>query len=119
VSAFKAENQRADVGGRTTSDSNDNGIDSKIVVGAVQPSTSWTHAATYELRAYHVWHTNKDLPIAEIAKMLRTPPLKTGTVANYISCAVKKEKLPVDRRRYNEEVVELLPEKSRKAARMS
>lgn len=65
-------------------------------------------AAMYELRAYHLWHTNKDLPPAAIAKLLRTPPLTTGTVVGYIWCAVRKEDLPVDSARYEKEIVQQL-----------
>jgi hypothetical protein len=95
TAAFRAENQPAD-------------IETRAAAG---------YATNYELRAYHVWHTNKDLAPEGVAKLLRSPPLKTGTVANYIWCAVKKERLPVDRLRYNKEVVELLPEKTRRFAR--
>jgi exonuclease 3'-5' domain-containing protein 2 len=95
VTAFKAENHPADL----------------------ETQRSAGYATAYELRAYHLWHANKDLSPADVAKLLRTPPLKMATVANYIWCAVKKERLPVDQVRYNKEVVELLPEKSRRFAR--
>ncbi|KAI0124218.1 exonuclease [Xylariales sp. AK1849] len=74
AAAFKVENQPSDVETRH---------------GA-------GYATSYELRAYHLWHTNKGLVPEDIAKILRTPPLKAMTVANYIWCAVKKEVLPVD-----------------------
>jgi exonuclease 3'-5' domain-containing protein 2 len=95
VAAFKAENQVSD--GTKTSSS--------------------TYATLSELRAYHVWHTNKDLDPSGVAQLLRKPPLKAGTVALYICNAVKKERLPVDRARYQKEVVKALPERLRWAGR--
>ena len=32
------------------------------------------------LRAYYIWHNNTDLKPADVAKMLREPPLQTNTV---------------------------------------
>ncbi|KAK8058750.1 3'-5' exonuclease [Apiospora phragmitis] len=76
-------------------------------------------ASAYELRAYHIWHTNKELSASDIASILRNPPLVTKTVANYIWGAVRKEGLPVDRTRYMAEVVQLLPEKQSRMARQA
>lgn len=58
-----------------------------------------------ELRAYRLWHSNKELTTADVAALLRNPPLKTTTVATYISNAVKLERLPVDDSRYSEEIL--------------
>ncbi|KAK8136889.1 ribonuclease H-like protein [Apiospora sp. TS-2023a] len=74
-------------------------------------------ASAYELRAYHVWHTNKGLSASDVAGLLRNPPLSTKTVVSYIWTAVRRERLPVDRTRYIAEVVQLLPEKQAKVAR--
>jgi exonuclease 3'-5' domain-containing protein 2 len=66
------------------------------------------HAKFIELRAYHLWHTNRDLETGEVAALLRSPPLKTRTVVNYIFNAVKMEKLPVNDTRYSQEILEVL-----------
>ncbi|KAK8003744.1 hypothetical protein PG989_003463 [Apiospora arundinis] len=76
-------------------------------------------ATTYELRAYHIWHTNKGMSVADVASILRSPPLVTRTVVGYIWSAVRKERLPVDRARYFAEVVEALPEKQAKIAKQA
>ncbi|KAK8065603.1 hypothetical protein PG997_012350 [Apiospora hydei] len=76
-------------------------------------------ASLHELRAYHIWHTNKGMSAADIAGILRSPPLVTKTVVGYIWGAVRKERLPVDRRRYMAEVVQLLPEKQSRIARQA
>ncbi|ETS79583.1 hypothetical protein PFICI_09436 [Pestalotiopsis fici W106-1] len=67
------------------------------------------HAKFIELRAYHLWHTNKDLSTGDVAALLRSPPLKTTTVADYIFNAVKLENLPVNDSRYSKEVIETKP----------
>lgn len=76
-------------------------------------------ASVYELRAYHIWHTNKGISASDVASILRNPPLVTKTVVGYIWAAVRKERLPVDRTRYLAEVVQLLPEKQAKVARQA
>ncbi|KAI1867989.1 uncharacterized protein JN550_006796 [Neoarthrinium moseri] len=95
VAAFKLENQPADVDTKKTG----------------------THASSYELRAYHLWHANKDMSIQQVAQLLRNPPLKTTTVANYVWRAVQRERLPVQRLRYEREVVQLLPKSNQGYAR--
>ena len=61
------------------------------------------------MRAYHLWHTNKDLGTGDVAALLRSPPLKTTTVVDYIFNAVKLENLPVNDLRYTKEIVETKP----------
>ncbi|KAK7935194.1 3'-5' exonuclease [Apiospora marii] len=97
VAAFVKENQPADPVDRVKSDC----------------------ASPYELRAYHIWHTNKGMSASDVASILRNPPLVTKTVVSYIWAAVRKERLPVDRTRYLAEVVQLLPEKQAKVARQA
>ncbi|KAH6655297.1 ribonuclease H-like domain-containing protein [Truncatella angustata] len=57
-----------------------------------------------ELRAYHLWHTNKDLSPEDVAALLRTPPLKTTTVVEYISNAVRLESLPINGLRFDKDI---------------
>lgn len=60
-----------------------------------------------QLRAYALWsELSKD--VAEVAEILRDPPLQVTTVANYISDAIRLEKLPFQEHRL-EKVWELLP----------
>ena len=66
-------------------------------------------APAASLRAYHIWHHNEGLDPHAIAKLLRTPPLQTSTVVNYILEAVRLEKLPYDPARLQAEVFSLLP----------
>jgi exonuclease 3'-5' domain-containing protein 2 len=54
-----------------------------------------TTASLPHLRAYYLWHCY-GLPPANIAQLLRDPPLKTATVAQYILSVVQSETLPVD-----------------------
>lgn len=51
---------------------------------------SQPRAKQNELRAYHLWHTQR-LPITEVAQLLRSPPLQPGTVASYILEAVRQD----------------------------
>lgn len=67
------------------------------------------HARFVELRAYHLWHANRDLGAGDVAALLRSPPLKTATVVDYIFNAVQLEKLPVNDLRYSKEIVETKP----------
>ncbi|KAF2474522.1 uncharacterized protein BDR25DRAFT_279838 [Lindgomyces ingoldianus] len=50
------------------------------------------HATVPHLRAYHLWHHQR-LPLSEIAKHLRDPPLAQSTVSSYILQAVTLERL--------------------------
>ncbi|KAH8652420.1 ribonuclease H-like domain-containing protein [Xylariales sp. PMI_506] len=75
------------------------------------------YVSASQLRAYHLWHTNKDLAPGDIAKLLRDPPLKTSTIVNYIWKVVQKQDLPVDQRRYIKEVIDVLPQGYQKAAK--
>lgn len=60
------------------------------------------------LRAYFVWHDNKDLKPAAVAALLRDPPLQTNTVVTYIVDAITEEKLPFSDSRMASEVLPLL-----------
>lgn len=55
---------------------------------AAYPKTAATPA---QLRAYHIWFSQPDLSVEDIAAKLRDPPLQTGTVVNYILEAVRLE----------------------------
>lgn len=55
---------------------------------ATYPKTAATPA---QLRAYHIWNTQPQLSVEDIAAKLRDPPLQTATVANYILEAVRTE----------------------------
>lgn len=57
------------------------------------------------LRAYYIWYRNEDLCPADIAALLRDPPLLTSTVAAYVMDAIQTEKLPYPTRRLHKEVV--------------
>lgn len=61
------------------------------------------------LRAYHIWHTNKDLDCASLAKILRDPPLQISSVAGYIMSSVHLEKLPYDKIRMKTDVMTCIP----------
>ncbi|KFY63072.1 hypothetical protein V496_04234 [Pseudogymnoascus sp. VKM F-4515 (FW-2607)] len=55
---------------------------------AAHPSTT---AAPAALRAYHIWSSHEELSVADIAGLLRDPPLKIGTVRGYILEALRLE----------------------------
>lgn len=55
---------------------------------ATYPKTAATPA---QLRAYHIWQSNPDMSVEDIAAKLRDPPLQTATVTNYILEAVRME----------------------------
>lgn len=55
---------------------------------ATYPKTAVTPA---QLRAYHIWQSNEDMSVEDIAAKLRDPPLQTATVTNYILEAVRTE----------------------------
>lgn len=55
---------------------------------AAHPSTS---AAPAVLRAYHIWSSHEELSLAQIAGLLRDPPLKVATVRGYILEALRVE----------------------------
>ncbi|KAI0490816.1 ribonuclease H-like protein [Xylaria cf. heliscus] len=65
---------------------------------ASHPETSLKPA---QLRSYFLWH-HYDLPPSAVAQLVREPPLKTLTVAQYILDALQAEKMPVDRDRLYE-----------------
>ncbi|KAL6889641.1 ribonuclease H-like domain-containing protein [Trichoderma longibrachiatum] len=60
------------------------------------------------LRAYYIWHLNEDLSPADIAALLRDPPLLTSTVVSYVIDAIQAEKLPYPAIRLHKEVVSLV-----------
>ncbi|KFY22958.1 hypothetical protein V493_06207 [Pseudogymnoascus sp. VKM F-4281 (FW-2241)] len=59
-----------------------------VAYRAAHPSTT---AAPAALRAYHIWSSHEDLSVAQIAELLRDPPLKIGTVRSYILEALRVE----------------------------
>lgn len=59
-------------------------------------------AAPSALRAYILWHDNRELDSAGVAALLRDPPLQTNTVVTYILQAIQTEGLPYDRDRLQE-----------------
>lgn len=68
-------------------------------------------AAPSALRSYYIWTGNDDLDPASIAKLLRDPPLQTGTVICYILDSILIGKLPYPKARMQKEVLSLLHEK--------
>ena len=69
------------------------------------------------LRAYYIWHNNTDLRPADVAKMLREPPLQTNTVVGYILSSIKAEGLPFEKRRLKDECLAALTPETLKSAR--
>lgn len=63
------------------------------------------------LRAYHLWHNNKELDPKEIGRMLQVKP---ETVMRYILDAVVLEDLPYDKVRMKAEVVQCDPGMTRR-----
>ncbi|KAF2749469.1 hypothetical protein M011DRAFT_484894 [Sporormia fimetaria CBS 119925] len=57
------------------------------------PSPSRIRATLPHLRTYHLWH-HQQLPVSEIARHLRDPPLAETTVCGYILQAISLERLP-------------------------
>lgn len=66
-------------------------------------------APTRTIRAYHIWHENSTLDPEGVAKLLREPPLKTNTVVGYILEAIRCEKLPFEKLRLRDEILNFLP----------
>ncbi|KAH0495234.1 hypothetical protein TgHK011_008799 [Trichoderma gracile] len=60
------------------------------------------------LRAYYIWHQNEDLCPADIAALLRDPPLLTTTVVGYVIDAIQAENLPYPAIRMHKEIVSLI-----------
>ena len=69
-----------------------------------------TRAAPSSLRAYYLWHANAELSPAEVAVLLRDPPLQTSTVLSYILDAIRLGRVPFEKRRLRDEVLGLLDE---------
>ncbi len=65
-------------------------------------------AAPSALRSYYIWTGNADLDPSSIAKLLRDPPLQTGTVICYILDSILIGKLPYSKARLQKEVLSLL-----------
>jgi len=70
----------------------------------IKVQEEWTQSSTSRgrkpatrssLRAYHLWH-HQSLSVSEVAKLLRQPPLKGVTVANYIFSAISSMRLPYE-----------------------
>ncbi|KAL7936700.1 hypothetical protein V8C35DRAFT_296183 [Trichoderma chlorosporum] len=68
-------------------------------------NSKWPMTTPVRLRAYYIWHRNEDLNPADIAALLRDPPLLTSTVAAYIVDAIQTEKFPYSVVRLHKEVV--------------
>ncbi|KUI71097.1 hypothetical protein VM1G_07244 [Cytospora mali] len=68
-----------------------------------------TTANAAALKAYFIWHANKDLDPGSIGALLREPPLQNSTVMAYILQSVKVEKLPFDIVRLKKEVLDEFP----------
>ena len=66
-------------------------------------------APTRTIRAYHIWYENRTLDPEGVAKLLRQPPLKTNTVVGYILEAIRCEKLPFEKCRLRDEILNFLP----------
>ncbi len=66
-------------------------------------------SAPAALRAYRIWRENNDLDPVAIAKLLREPPLQTSTVVSYILETIKLDRLPYNKVRLRNEVLDLLP----------
>ncbi|KAM3517523.1 hypothetical protein NHJ13051_008909 [Beauveria bassiana] len=60
------------------------------------------------LRTFYLWQANDDLAPADVARLLREPPLQTGTVIGYILDAIKAEKLAFPKERLRREVLSIL-----------
>ncbi|KAF2499376.1 ribonuclease H-like protein [Lophium mytilinum] len=60
---------------------------------AAMPMHRQPIATSGQMRAYALWH-EQNLSLAEVAAVLRDPPLATSTVSNYILSAVMLEQLP-------------------------
>ncbi|KAJ6781944.1 hypothetical protein PWT90_04102 [Aphanocladium album] len=60
------------------------------------------------LRTFYIWQANADLTPADVARLLRDPPLQTGTVIGYILDAIRAEKLTFPKDRLQREVLSLL-----------
>ncbi|PNP54931.1 hypothetical protein THARTR1_04620 [Trichoderma harzianum] len=68
-------------------------------------NSTWPVTTPVRIRAYYIWYRNEDLCPAEIAALLRDPPLLTSTVAAYIVDAIQTEKFPYPLVRLHKEVV--------------
>ncbi|CZT02554.1 uncharacterized protein RCO7_06244 [Rhynchosporium graminicola] len=54
------------------------------------------------LRTYFLWYENPELSLDDVGKMLRSPPLTGRAVAVSILEAIRREKVPFDKRRLRE-----------------
>ncbi len=68
-----------------------------------------SRASPSSLRAYYIWYRNESLKPADVAALLREPPLQTNTVINYVLEAIKHEKLSFQTARLKTEVLDQLP----------
>lgn len=68
-------------------------------------NSTWPVTTPVRIRAYYIWYRNEDLCPADIAALLRDPPLLTSTVAAYIVDAIQTEKFPYPLVRLHREVV--------------
>jgi len=77
---------------------------------STSPSSNTSSIVNFSaLRAYALWYHNSSLSIAEIASMLRDPPLRNSTVAAYILDSVRLEKLPFEKKRLRK-VLQVMPD---------
>ncbi|KAL7913825.1 hypothetical protein GGI35DRAFT_226937 [Trichoderma velutinum] len=68
-------------------------------------NSTWPVTTPVRIRAYYIWYRNEDLCPADIAALLRDPPLLTSTVAAYIVDAIQTEKFAYPLVRLHKEVV--------------
>ena len=74
---------------------------------ASRPASVASRTPNSCLRAYALWHT-QSIDLAQVASLLRDPPLQLSTVSGYVAECVWVEKLPFEESRL-QEVIKLLP----------
>ncbi|KAL2760811.1 hypothetical protein ACRALDRAFT_1078622 [Sodiomyces alcalophilus JCM 7366] len=82
-------------------------------VASYRVSHATSRATNAQLRSYYMWHDNEGLEPAEIARLLRDPPLQTNTVVGYILESIRLQGLAFDKERLRDEVLNLVPNEVR------
>lgn len=82
--------------------------DAKIAQRRASRPDNRLFASPSALRTFYLWQANDNLSPADVAKLLRDPPLQIGTVIGYILDAIKAEKLTFPTDRLQKEVLSLL-----------
>lgn len=108
-----AATQEADAAGKTAAQSAETTVrDTKMEAAEAKikqlRASRPLRAPPSALRAFYVWQADDELPPVEVAKLLRDPPLQTGTVIGYILDAIRGEKLDFPKDRLQKEVLSLL-----------